>query len=365
MYKSSPANVGTDDGRDSDASVLTGVASEITLKSGDNNQTIDAGYYRCAYVGDYVWLDRDQNNLQDAGDEGLNGILVELYKSSNPTTPVQTMLTINDPRVGRNGKKGYYNFEVCELGNYFIKVKADMTLYNWVQPNQGTNDGIDSDVIDFENQSTLIFTVGYAAEITDIDAGVRLKPLPVTLKTFTGRWNQSRDINELTWVTATEINNDYFEVERSIRGGEYKVVGKVSGSGNSQREMTYTLDDSDIKTNGIYTYRLRQVDFDGKESYSDPITISVERRGETHTNIYPNPSNGQVNVEIQASEGQRVSADVYDANGRLVLATLIDTVSEGKELNAKIDQDALSQGVYYILLNVDGEVTSHKLIIIE
>lgn len=107
------------------------------------------------------------------------------------------------------------------------------------------------------------------------------------------------------------------------------------------------------------------MDFDGKVSYSDPITISVERRGETHTNIYPNPSNGQVNVEIQASEGQRVSADVYDANGRLVIGTLIDTVSDGKELNAKIDQDVLSQGVYYILLNVDGEVTSHKLIIIE
>ncbi|MBK8668566.1 MAG: hypothetical protein IPN89_03515 [Saprospiraceae bacterium] len=186
-YKASPANT-PDDAKDSDASVTTGAAAPEVLTSGESNQTIDAGFYRCAYVGDYVWLDNNNNNLQDAGDVGLNGILVELYSTSNLTTPVQTMLTINDPRDP--SKKGYYNFEVCQVGDYLIKVKKPST-YDFVSPNQGTDDAIDSDIIDFANESTLIFKVSYAAEINDIDAGVKSKVLPITLKEFTGRWNQT------------------------------------------------------------------------------------------------------------------------------------------------------------------------------
>ncbi|MFZ1749419.1 MAG: SdrD B-like domain-containing protein [Saprospiraceae bacterium] len=365
VYKSSPANTPNDDARDSDASTTTGQTSVINLISGDNNQTIDAGFYRCAYVGDYVWLDRNLNDLQDVGDVGLNGILVELYKTSNPTTPVQTMLTINDPRPGQGGKLGYYTFEVCDLGNYFIKVRPDMGLYNWVQPNQGLDDGIDSDVIDFINQSTLIFTVSYAAAITDIDAGVKLKPLPVTLKSFTGKWNQNKDINELTWVTASENNNDYFAVERSFRGSDYNVVGTIIGQGNSNREVTYQMDDQDIGVNGVYTYRLRQVDFDGKTSYSSPIDIVVERKAETSTSIYPNPSIGMVNMTITAGEGQKVSADVYDNTGRIVLSNWINKVSEGKEMSSRIEQGQLTKGIYYIMVKIDGDIKSHKLIILE
>jgi len=169
----------------------------------------------------------------------------------------------------------------------------------------------------------------------------------------------------LTWVTLTEINNDYFEVERSFDGSRYEVVGKVLGNDNSNIEIKYTLDDKDIRQNGVYTYRLRQVDFDGRESYTRPIEISVERQVDNSTNIYPNPSIGQVNVEVIASEGQQVSVNVYDNTGKLVLASLLNSTSEGKEMNAKIDQGLLSKGIYYIMINIDGNVSSHKLIIVE
>ena len=363
LYKPSPSNTPGDDARDSDASTVTGQSGAVTLVSGDNNQTVDAGFYRCATVGDYVFLDVNKNNLQDATDQGLNGILVELYKSSNPTTPVQTMLTINNPSDPT--KKGYYTFEVCELGNYFIKVKPDMTIYNWTQPNQGVNDGIDSDIIDFEKQSTLIFTVSYGAQITDVDAGVQLKPLPVTLVSFSGRWNETREVNELYWETATETNNDYFEVERSFRGSKYEVVGKVKGQGNSSGKVNYDLDDEDIAKNGVYTYRLKQVDFDGRFTYTSPIEIRVERKGGVSTSIYPNPSVGKVNVEITVGEGIKVVADLYDNTGRLVQAKVINGVSEGEEMSAVIDGSILSKGVYYIMVQVDGETSAHKLIILE
>ncbi|MBK9743571.1 MAG: carboxypeptidase regulatory-like domain-containing protein [Saprospiraceae bacterium] len=362
-YKPSPSDTPADDAKDSDANAISGKSGSIVLVSGTDNQTIDAGYYRCGYVGDYVWLDNNLNNLQDAGDVGINGVLVELYKSSNPSTPVQTMRTINDP--SNPSQAGYYNFEVCELGNYFIKVKADMTVYNWVQPNQGINDGIDSDIIDFESQTTLIFTVGYAAAIEDIDAGLKLIPLPVSLSSFTGRWNESKDVNELNWVTMSEVNNDYFELERSFKGSAFEKVGRISGQGNSNKEVRYAMDDEDISRNGIYSYRLRQVDFDGRESYSSIVEIKVDRKAENGSKIYPNPSVGQVNISVTANEGQKVEANVYDNTGRIVLGSLINTVSEGKDIDSIIERGILAKGIYYVMISIDGEVTSHKLIILE
>lgn len=365
-YKSSPSNAGSDDAKDSDASVTTGQTTTIVLKSGDNNQLIDAGYYRCAYVGDYVWIDNNDNNLQDGGDVGLNGVLVELYKTSNPNTPVQTMLTIDDPRGGREGMKGYYMFEICDLGNYFIKVKPDMNIYQYVQPNQGLDDGIDSDIIDFINQSTLTFVVSYAAQITDIDAGVKLKPLPVTITTFTGRYNAIREVNELDWTTASEVNNDYFEIERSIDNGEFEVIGKVTGRGQSNVETTYNFDDADINLNGVYTYRLRQVDYDGKMTQVGYVVIRKDGKGGSVTSIYPNPSASDIQIEIKVSEGSQVRADVYDRTGRLVIQGLINRVVEGVDgIKTTINGGELNAGVYIVLINIDGELTSHKLIIIE
>jgi hypothetical protein len=110
------------------------------------------------------------------------------------------------------------------------------------------------------------------------------------LKEFTGRWNQFRDVNELTWVTLTEVNNDYFEVQRSVNGSEFETIGKVQGNGNSSKEIIYHLDDKDISANGTYIYRLTQFDFDGKFTTATPIEINVLRKGEVKTSIWPNPS---------------------------------------------------------------------------
>ena len=362
-YKPTTSNVAGDDAKDSDASTITGTTSPITLVSGENNMTVDAGFYRCAQVGDYIWLDKNLNNLQDLTDEGLNGITVQLFSTANPGTPVQTTISSVDPRDGT--KNGYYNFEVCTPGNYFIKVLINEALYTFVQPNQGLNDAIDSDVIDFTNKSTLIFTVNYAAVITDIDAGVKLLPLPVTLKKFEGWWNKAQDINELIWVTSYEQNNDYFEIERSFKGNNFETIGKVEGKGNSIQDVSYAFQDHKIESNGVYSYRLRQVDFDGKVSYSNTIDIEVLRTDVVKTSIYPNPSIGQVNIEVSAGEGKKVVANIYDSQGKLVISNVINAISEASEMKSTIDAGALSKGVYFVILNIDGNITSHKLIVLQ
>lgn len=361
-YKPSPANATSDDGKDSDADVITGQSPLINVESGTDNQTIDAGFYKCGFVGNFVWLDNNLNNLQDANDAGINGIVVELYEASNPSAPVQSMVTTNYPN--NPNLAGYYNFEVCEPGNYFIKVKADMNSYSWVLPNQGSYNGIDSDITDFENQTTDVFTLGYAENLDNIDAGLSLRPLPVSLSSFTGRWNELIDVNELNWVTMSEINNNYFQLERSFQGSPFEKIAKVSGQGNSTKIVSYSIEDQDIERNGMYYYRLRTVDFDGRENYSSIVEIQVNKPSLNNISIYPNPSVGQVQISVKTNIGEKVEAKLYDNTGRLVLNSIIDEVSFGNELNSVIESEFLKKGVYVIKVNIDGRVSSHKLIIL-
>jgi hypothetical protein len=72
-----------------------------------------------------------------------------------------------------------------------------------------------------------------------------------------------------------------------------------------------------------------------------------------------------VTVEITVGEGSKVVADLFDNTGRLVQANLINWVSEGKEMSTVIDGSILNKGVYYIMVQIDGETSAHKLIILE
>ncbi|MBK9255211.1 MAG: carboxypeptidase regulatory-like domain-containing protein [Saprospiraceae bacterium] len=362
-YLSSPPNVGLNDNVDSDADPVTGNSPVVALASGDNNTTIDAGYYRCAKVGDYVWLDLGtMPDVQDALDLGLNNIRVELYQVSNPSIPFDTQLTRNNPS---NGQPGYYLFECVPPGEYFIKVPVPSgTNYKFVTPNQGGNDMLDSDIIDFTNERTSNFTVNYAQIILDIDIGFKVV-LPVELTIFEGKWNKLKDVNELLWVTASELNSDYFEVQRSFKGSNFEKVGIVDAAGNSTNAIVYGFDDENIAVNGVYSYRLRQVDFDGKETYSSVVEILVDRRGEIKTSVYPNPAIDFVNISLNAYSGAKVVVDLYDNVGRLVRNNFVNTVLENAELETSIDFIGLNPGVYMVNITVDGQSSNHKLIILK
>jgi hypothetical protein len=229
----------------------------------------------------------------------------------------------------------------------------------------GLDDSKDSDIIDFINQSTLTFTVNYAVIIDDIDAGLKSQPLPVELLDFAGRWNSFKDVNELTWATASEVNNDYFEIQRSFDGRPFESIGSLEGQGNSTKKVRYDFIDKDIPLNGVYTYRLKQVDFDGKFEYSNLVNIDVSRKGIVKTVIYPNPSVNDVNIDINAIEGANLIVNIYDNVGKLVIQNFINEVMTDNVKTTKIESGRLNEGVYYVVVNIDGELSSHKLIIIE
>ena len=142
--------------------------------------------------------------------------------------------------------------------------------------------------------------------------------LPVELLSFNVRKNTSSV--ELNWRTATEINNDYFTLERSSDGRSFTELGTVTGAGNSQKEIDYSFTDY-APTTGTNYYRLKQVDFDGSYTFSDVRSVEFDLDKEQIL-IYPNPLKGSLlNVSFFASSDldTEVNVEVIDVKGTLLL----------------------------------------------
>ena len=115
-------------------------------------------------------------------------------------------------------------------------------------------------------------------------------PLPVELMDFNGYANDGNNL--LVWTTASEFNNDYFEIQRSIDGEVFETLDKVEGNGNTTQISYYTYRDEDPIRSAFY--RLRQVDYDGKTDYSS--IISVQNTGVLEFAVFPQPAGSMMSV---------------------------------------------------------------------
>jgi len=142
-------------------------------------------------------------------------------------------------------------------------------------------------------------------------------PLPLIFKSFTASRNMAT-VN-LNWTTAVEVNNQGFFIERKYSSRNWEVVGFVNAktpAGNKQEELSYFFTDNNTIA-GVCEYRIKQVDMDGKISYT-AIRLVKGYGQASDLIIYPNPSaNGQVNVVFEKIS-YPFNVELFDMNGRLV-----------------------------------------------
>ncbi|MFM8432154.1 MAG: hypothetical protein ACKOA1_05090 [Bacteroidota bacterium] len=139
-------------------------------------------------------------------------------------------------------------------------------------------------------------------------ATLQYSPLPIELIHFSATPMEPNV--DLEWSTATELNNDYFTLERSMNNAEWSVVGNVRGAGNSTTTVEYSFVDQQ-PLSGISYYRLKQTDFDGTFTYSDPVAVNISRTVKnTLVSVYMSEGNARVNY-MAAEEG---NADVVICN---------------------------------------------------
>jgi len=175
--------------------------------------------------------------------------------------------------------------------------------------------------------------------------------LPIELLSFTAMPKDEGVFCE--WVTASETNNDYFEVERSDDSHVFESIGRIKGfgTGTSTTERNYSLMDY-RRCDGILYYRLRQVDFDGRYSYSDVIAVDCSG-DKDDLKVYPNPSNSTVIISFYQSEKTVVKLQWLDVIGKLVKEEPHVVTSGYNQILSDISD--LSKGVYYLRIREDGK----------
>src|ERR1019366_8743728 len=201
------------------------------------------------------------------------------------------------------------------------------------------------------------FTFGSDTTTSSVD------PLPIELLSFNATPNGKAV--DLAWTTASEINNDFFTIERTTDGFNFEMIGTLKGAGNSTWVINYTLVDNH-PSDGVSYYRLKQTDYDGHTSYSELKMVSFEKNTDFSFNIFPNPTDdGIFNVEINAAKNAEVLVVVHDVLGKEIYSKVIITEQKGNIVYAIDLLQKVSPGVYLITVTSNDKIYNKKLIVNE
>lgn len=173
-------------------------------------------------------------------------------------------------------------------------------------------------------------------------------PLPVELTEF--NLEEVASGVKISWTTASERNNDYFTIQKSIDGLMWEEVMTVEGTGTSTELNSYEEYDNNYYV-GLSYYRLMQTDFDGKEMYSETKAITMEKMVCSMFVVYPNPSSHQFTIEGDCLS--EYSITLYDSNQKRVQANF-----QRNGATAILDVQNLSKGIYFLRVTdgIDTEV---------
>lgn len=180
--------------------------------------------------------------------------------------------------------------------------------------------------------------------------------VPVELTSFTA--TVVNNSVELKWSTATELNNSGFEVQKSTQKNEWENIGFVQGNGTVTEITNYSFTEKNL-VSGNYSYRLKQIDFDGTFKYSNVVEADVVNpsRYELSQN-YPNPFNPNTSINFAIPEAANVTIKVFNLLGEEV-ATLINKNMETGNHTVNFDAGGLNSGLYLYRIEA-GKFTQVK-----
>lgn len=217
--------------------------------------------------------------------------------------------------------------------------------------------------------ANVAFRFVFASDFTVNDAGVAVDdfeitgpnntPLPVTLSTFTGKAVQEGNL--LDWTTLSELNNDGFYVERSNDSRAFSSLGYVKGNGNSTVVHQYTFTDVSPLPQLINYYRLRQVDFNGTQSYSKIIAVRRGEHAKSGMMVFPNPVRDNLHLLFKTAKLHRFRLRVMALNGRILVDR--EVTFDGVDYQLPLNGPEFSTGVYLLELRENGETFSTKIMI--
>lgn len=275
--------------------------------------------------------------------DGQRRIVVARLSSTSPVPPADNVLYNASPAFGLGITTGAGNFVVFNGTGSSVAV-TNLTL--------STNYAFD--VYEYNGKYMHTRVNGSAAT----NSGTTL---PVELTQFSATTQSANVI--LNWTTASEINNRGFDVERSVDGRRFEKVRFVNGAGSSNRINNYTLtDEKPFRTTGSSTlfYRLKQIDLDGKFTYSYVVKVSESAKAIKGVAAYPNPFSNEMTVSLNAQSQGNATIVLTDLQGRVASSQTV-TVGTGVNVLPYPTTD-LQPGVYFMTIQLDGETQILKVI---
>ncbi len=186
---------------------------------------------------------------------------------------------------------------------------------------------------------------------------------PVEMSSFAS----SNEFNNahLSWVTATELNNSGFDIERSTDKSAWSRIAFVKGNGTVNVSTQYNYTDKNLAS-GIYHYRLKQIDFNGNFEYfelPEAVTIGIPDMFFVDQN-YPNPFNPVTTIAYGIPQSGNVTLKIFDMTGREI-KTLVNEFKDAGYYVAKFDGSSLASGTYIYRIESGSFVSAKKMVLLK
>jgi hypothetical protein len=185
----------------------------------------------------------------------------------------------------------------------------------------------------------------------DKPSGCSFLILPIELLSYTGGCDKNNVV--IKWSTTSEINNSYYFIERGVDGINWQTVGMIETARNSSERMNYSFTDKDPYN--ISYYRLQQTELNGNSKYFKTIVVKNCREDLTQLNIYPNPSNGAVNLFFNGKKDKVQSLSIYNVAGEKIYHSGI--------FQSALNLSGKPGGIYFVHLNINSTIIIRKLAI--
>ena len=202
--------------------------------------------------------------------------------------------------------------------------------------------------------------MGFTEKFITLGSTDNSNPLPVSFLYFAGATNGVE--HKLSWATASETNNDYFQLERSLDGRFFQVIARIEGAGNSVTQNDYSYLDKVAPAGRVY-YRLKQVDFDGAFDYAQEIVTLVKIEAQTSLDfvIYPNPTvQKEVRLMISDFRAEMALISIADLSGKKLKQSTVWIDEQGISDTFTCDFDP---GIYVVSIVVNNHLRSKPLVI--
>lgn len=164
----------------------------------------------------------------------------------------------------------------------------------------------------------------------------------------------------LDWQTATEYNNAGFNIERSTDGRRFEKIAFVPGAENSETVQEYEFEDLTARKGTLYYYRLKQIDFSGHFEYSEIVTAKLNG-GIAGGDFYPNPSTGEVSIDLETAQTGDWEISVFDVAGKQLYFER-RSIPEGLSTQV-LDLHQLEAGAYFVKLESANERLYKKVVL--